>query len=108
MSEEKKVIEKVKRIIERYEEIIEHQQKEIEELKNIETYKIAIIDKDKYISKDKIRAKIEELEKEQENNRKSLYNAVNNLCFKEIDKISNKICVNMTVSDILQSLLEEE
>ena len=35
--------------------LIETQQKEIEELKNTETYKIAIIDKDKYVSKDKIK-----------------------------------------------------
>ena len=33
-----------------------------EELKNTETYKIAIIDKYKYISKDKIKAKIEQLD----------------------------------------------
>lgn len=43
-----------------YEETIEQQQKEIEELKNTETYKIAIIDKDKYISKDKIKAILED------------------------------------------------
>ena len=63
--------------------------------------------RNKFVSKDKIKAKIEELEKEQEDNRKSLYNAVNILNFKEIDKISNRICVNMTISDILRSLLKE-
>ena len=63
---------------------------------------------DNAISKDKIREKIEDLEKEQEDNRKKLYNAVNNLIFKEIDKISDRISVNMTVRGILQSLLKEE
>ena len=44
--------------------LIEKQQKEIEELKNIETYKLAIIDKDKYISKDKIRELQDKYKKE--------------------------------------------
>lgn len=94
-----------------YEETIEQQQKEIERLEarkyiyNAVTGEISQIPlNNNYISKDKIKAKIEELEKEQEDNRKSLYNAVNILNFKEMDKISNRICVNMTVRDILQSL----
>ena len=89
---------------------IDEQSKEIEELKNSDlptVYLNGFYDGEKKV-KGKIKSKIEELEKEQEDNRKSLYNAVNNLNFKEIDKISNRICVNMTVRGILQSLLEEE
>lgn len=63
---------------------------------------------DNYINKDKIKAKIEELEKDQEDNRKKLYDGINNLNFKEIDKISDRISVNMSVRDILQSLLKEK
>ena len=102
--------------------LIEKQSKEIEELKeknkyiedrakigkNIQTF----INKDyveqEYISKDKIKAKIEELEKEQEDNRKDLYNAVNNLYFSKMDIISRRIFVNMSIKDILQSLLQKE
>ena len=89
--------------------LIETQQKEIEELKKnyIRLQNTEAI-QDIYIKKDKIKAKIEELEKEQKDNRKSLYNAVNNLNFKEIDKISNRICVNMTVRGILQSLFDKK
>ena len=72
-----------------------------------ESYK-EMVEENNYISKDKIKAKIEELEKEQEDNRKKLYNAVNNLNFKEIDKISDRISVNMSARSILQSLLEKE
>ena len=52
--------------------LIEKQSKEIEELKNTETYKIAIIDKYKYISKDKIKAKIEIRKEEKENCKDSI------------------------------------
>ena len=86
------------------------QQKEIEELKNADlttVYLNGVYDGEKK-AKDKIKAKIEELEKEQEDNRKDLYNAINNLCFKEIDKISDRIYVNMSIRDILRSLLEKE
>ena len=90
--------------------LIEKQSKEIEELKeksmHITKETVEFVNSH-YIHKDKIKSKIEELEKEQEGNRKNLYNAINNLCFKEIDRISNRICVNMTVRGILQSLLEE-
>ena len=57
-----------------------------------------------YISKDKIKAKIEELEIEQESNRENLKIAIDNLIFSNMDKIS----INMSVRDILQSLLKEE
>ena len=71
--------------------LIEKQSKEIEELKNTETYKLAIIDKYKYISKDKIKAKMEELEK---------------LDF-GTDLVS-QFTANLTTITILQSLLEKE
>jgi len=88
--------------------LIESQQKEIEELKD--TRSIFNMGRRSYKNEIeyKIREKIEELEKEQEDNRKTLYNATNNLYFEKIDKISDRISVNMSVRDILQSLLEEE
>lgn len=57
---------------------------------------------------DKIKAKIKELEKEQENNRKELYNSIDLLWDKQIDKYSDKIIINMYLRDYLQSLLEKE
>lgn len=88
--------------------VIDTKNAEIECLNIIhESYK-DMVEENNFISKDKIKSKIEELEKEQEDNRKSLYNAVNNLNFKEIDKISNRICVNMTVRGILQSLFDKK
>ena len=102
------------------EDIVNEQSKEIEELKDKnkklqDKAKELIFEKQELTSalldstpNDKIKSKIEELEKEQEDNRKVLYNAVNNLYFKEIDIISNKISVNMSIRDILQSLLEKE
>lgn len=59
-----------------------------------------------YISKDKIREKIKELEKEQENNRSDLKYAIDMLNFKMIDKISDMIVINMYLRDFLQLLLE--
>ena len=58
--------------------------------------------------KDKIKAKIEELEIEQESNREDLKIAIDNLLFQNIDKIGNIISINMSVREILQSLLEKE
>ena len=94
----------------------EKQQKEIEELKEqIELFKNAnnnacsimqeIINKN-YINKDKIKVKIEELEIEQESNREDLKIAIDNLLFQNIDKIADKISINMRVRAILKSLLE--
>ena len=54
----------------------------------------------------KEKEKIEELEKLQENNRKELEQAINFLNFKQINKISDKIFINMSVRDILKQLLE--
>lgn len=87
--------------------LIEKQSKEIEELKEKNEYLPNWVNK-KYVSKDKIKAKIEDLEKEQEDNRKDLYNAVNVLNFSKMNIISNRICVNMSIKDILRSLLEKE
>ena len=57
---------------------------------------------------DKTKAKIEELEIEQESNREDLKIAIDNLLFQNIDKIGNRISINMSVREILQSLLEKE
>lgn len=57
---------------------------------------------------DKIKAIIEELEIEQESNREDLKIAIDNLLFQNIDKIGNRISINMSVREILQSLLEKE
>ena len=57
---------------------------------------------------DKIKAKIEELEIEQESNREDLKIAIDNLLVQNIDKIANKISINMSIRGILQSLLEKE
>ena len=62
--------------------------------------------KDNYVSKDEIREKIKELEKEQENNRSDLKYAIDTFNFKKIDKISDMIVINMYLRDFLQSLLE--
>ena len=102
--------------------LVEKQQKEIEELKDINkklearkymlnarTGEVTAIPIDNnYISKDKIKAKIEELEIEQESNREDLKIAIDNLLFQNIDKIGNRISINMSVRGILQSLLEKE
>lgn len=55
-----------------------------------------------------IKSRIEELEKEQEKNRKDLYKAINFLNFKEIDKISDRIINNVNIRDILYTLLGKE
>ena len=68
--------------------LIEKQSKEIEELKKYEEgYKLLNYSLDNYISKDKIKAKIEELEKQDR---------------------ENKISHNYLVIPVLQSLLEKE
>lgn len=57
---------------------------------------------------DKIKAKIKELENEQESNREDLKIAIDNLLVQNIDKIANKISINMSIRGILQSLLGKE
>lgn len=108
----KKEIEKLKEKNKKIEEINYRVNKNLletaEEIVKLKKDYSDMLLQENVISKDKIKAIIEDLEKEQEDNRKSLYDAVNNLCFKEIDKISDRISVNMTVREILQSLLEEE
>ena len=97
--------------------LIEKQQKEIEELKEkysdekirntvIKRYR-EVIEKN-YVSKDKIKAKIEELKKEQLENQKRLRKAIDLLWDTEIEKQSDKICENMEIRKVLQSLLENE
>ena len=96
--------------------LIEKQQKEIEELKEINEEMGKALDEWNngertsifHIHKDKIKAKIEELEIEQESNREDLKIAIDNLLFQNIDKIGNRISINMSVREILQSLLEKE
>ena len=76
--------------------LIEKQSKEIEELKAInqmQKYRIEVIDEREFISKDKIKAKIEELE--------SIEPADDDYNFEVQNDIHSKI-------NILQSLLEKE
>ena len=61
-----------------------------------------------YLKKDKIRVKIEELEKENEQNGKDLERAINFLNFNKIDIVSEKIFINMCIKDTLKSLLDEK
>lgn len=61
-----------------------------------------------YISKDKIREKIKELEQKQEDNKKELSKGIDLLSNNIINEASNKISINMTVREILLELLEEE
>jgi len=90
-------------------DLIEKQSKEIEELKKYkEGYKLLSYSLDNCISKDKIKAKIEELGKEQKENKKNLHKAIDLLWDAEIDKITNKILVNLSIRETLQSLLEKE
>lgn len=97
--------------------LIEKQSKEIEDNKKYivqltdEQYRKLVDVIRNEISKEweaKIKAKIEELEIEQESNREDLKIAINNLIFTNIDKIVDKISINMSVRGILQSLLEKE
>ena len=109
--------------------LIEKQQKEIKDLKEELNKKPIFLIKDLYNRKlkeislqdtaglivqgkkemlDKIKAKIEELEIEQESNREDFKIAIDNLLFQNIDKIGNRISINMSVREILQSLLEKE
>lgn len=87
---------------------IENLIKENKELKKYETYykEMEEVNK-KFIPKSKIKAKIEHLEKLQENNRKDMEQALNFLNFKKLDELSIKISNNMNVRDILNQLLEE-
>lgn len=55
----------------------------------------------------KVKEKIEELEKLQENNRKDLEKYINVFNFHKIDEISNKIMENYRIKTTLQELLEE-
>ena len=102
-------VDELAKAIETILNFIEKQQKEIEELKEINNETVTQI----YIRcskkfKDKIKAKIEELEIEQESNREDLKIAIDNLLVQNIDKIANKISINMSIRGILQSLLEKE
>lgn len=58
--------------------------------------------------KDIVQSKIQELEDKQEQNRKDLYNAVNNFNFKQIDILSEKIIFNMNLEDYLKKEFLEE
>ena len=92
-------------------DIIEKQSKEIEELNKSDESKEQSSMKYYNLYKelvDKIKAIIEELEIEQESNREDLKIAIDNLLFQNIDKIGNRISINMSVREILQSLLEKE
>ena len=101
--------------------LIKKQSKEIEELKEKNRQsKMRIVQLENeitariedvnqyYTSNDKIKTKIEELEIEQESNREDLKIAIDNLSLQNIDKIANKISINMSIRGILQSLLEKE
>lgn len=86
-------------------EIIEKQQKEIEELKNVDltiVYMNGFYDGEKKVE-DKIKAKIEELEKELEDIELKNINKdeINKTTFYFIQKLKHKI-------EVLQSLLEKE
>ena len=59
-----------------------------------------------YIPKSKVREKIEELEKEQEQNRKELDRGLNYLSNEMINSASKKIGINMSIREYLQELLE--
>lgn len=88
---------------------IEEFQQEIKHLKGqITQDKIFYYSEKEYIRKDKIKGKIKGLEKQQEENRKELYNVINSLNFRKIDEISNRISKNIIERDILKELLEEK
>lgn len=59
-----------------------------------------------YIPKSKVREKIEELEKEQEQNRKELDRGLDYLSNEMINSASKKIGINMSIREYLQELLE--
>lgn len=112
--------DKEKKAIDTILNLIEKQSKEIEELKeNNKTLKnlqndtnrlyIEMIERKKLQKVvDKIKAKIEELKKEQLENQKRLRRAIDLLWDAEIEKQSDKICENMEIRKVLQSLLEKE
>lgn len=86
--------------IEKAVNLIEKQSKEIEELKQEKEYLNCIIesDKDNYINKDKIKAKIEEVEQWE------LYN----MKIPRLSTLDERLGAKIGIKYVLQSLLEKE
>lgn len=63
--------------------------------------------KQNYISKDKIKNIIKQLEKEQEQNRKELERGIDYLSNTMTESASKKIGINLSIREYLQELLEE-
>lgn len=101
--------------------LIDRQQKELEERNkyNITTLPFEKIKADieqnknisifgkEYISEDKIREKIKELENKNEENKIALAKGIDTLNFNTIENARNNIAINVNVRDILRNLLEE-
>lgn len=62
---------------------------------------------DEFISKDKIKEIIKQLEKEQEQNKKELTRGIDYLSNVMIEAASKKIRINLSIREYLQELLEE-
>lgn len=84
--------------------LIEKQRKEIQQLRNKLEFDYV---EAHYIDKDKIREKIKELKKQQEENRNEFSKGIDCLNLKLIDDVSTKICINFSVRSILEGILEE-
>lgn len=95
--------------------LLDKQQKEIEEnqvlIDDIKEHNIVYIDtpefEEKFISKDKIREKIKELENKNEENKIELAKGIDTLNFDIIENAKNNIAINVNVRDILKELLGE-
>jgi hypothetical protein len=69
-------------------------------------YKIGIDFGNDYISKDKIKERIKQLEKKQEQNSKELARGIDYLSKEMIEASSKKIEINLSIRKYLQKLLE--
>lgn len=105
--QEYKVLKEKNKKLQIRNEIEKEKNKELEVINKMQEYRIGVIDEREMIPKSKLKEKIEELEKLQENNRKDMQQALNFLNFNQLDKLSVAIFINMTARDILNQLLEE-
>lgn len=108
------VIDKQKKEIEENREVLDFSNNEIIELKDmliekdkkIKDLSKYVYDKD-FISKDKIREKIKELENKNEKNKIELAKGIDMLNFDTIEEARINISINVNTRDVLQELLEE-
>lgn len=104
----KKVSKEILNLIEKQQEELNKEKEKNKELEEDIKFIKTNIKENNYISKDKIRKIIQELEKEQEENRKNLSIGIELLSNKIIDKFSDKIIINFRIREYLENILKGE